>query len=115
MNGNSMVALVQEIFGDGIMSVRGGVGLACCLLLLAVEMSARRARCTCAHAATAHEWVPAAPNRIQAINFYMNVEKIKGTEGDDRVIITFNGKVGWLEGTLEGGRLAGWLRSLRCC
>jgi hypothetical protein len=35
-----------------------------------------------------------SPPNIQAINFYMNVEKIKGTEGDDRVIITFNGKVG---------------------
>jgi hypothetical protein len=117
MNGNSMVALVQEIFGDGIMSVRGDIGLACCQLLLAVEMSARRARCACAHAATAASWAPAAPHtrtapdRMQAINFYMNVERIKGTEGDDRVIITFNGKVGWL----EGGPAGCWLQSLRCC
>lgn len=46
-NGNALVALLQELFGDGIMS---------------------------------------------AINFYGEVAKIKGTEGDDRVIITFNGK-----------------------
>mmetsp|Transcript_6436 Transcript_6436/g.14118 ORF Transcript_6436/g.14118 Transcript_6436/m.14118 type:complete len:176 (+) Transcript_6436:51-578(+) len=29
---------------------------------------------------------------MSAIDFYMNVDKIKGKQGEDRVVITFNGK-----------------------
>jgi cyanate lyase len=29
---------------------------------------------------------------MSAIDFYVNVEKVKGQHGEDRVLLTFNGK-----------------------
>ncbi|CAM9756824.1 unnamed protein product, partial [Sphacelaria rigidula] len=29
---------------------------------------------------------------MSAIDFYVTVDKIKGSQGEDRVVITFNGK-----------------------
>lgn len=40
---------------------------------------------------------------MSAIDFYLTVDKIKGSQGEDRVVITFNGKfLPFMEQTKEG-------------
>lgn len=87
--GEGLKAVINEKFGDGIMSGRWVAAVGCAV------------GCCC----PATPAVPDATAALQprtpsppvlpgaAIDFYCTVDKITGKQGEARVVITFNGKV----------------------
>ena len=91
--GEALKAIVNEKFGDGIMSGAGRAGLWACLG--SRQPSAGGCGATaCRPCPRRHPcFLPSSPLHRAAIDFFMTVDKITGKQGETRVVITFNGKV----------------------
>lgn len=93
--GEALKAIINEKFGDGIMSgagMKGNGGRA-----LRVPGAARRCACPGRGGCTPPCHGPSMPLPAPtpapaAIDFYCTVDKVKGKHGEDRAVITFNGE-----------------------